>query len=92
MSRHHEYKCYPTYFHAVWLGRKLFEVRRSRTDEGDDDPEGGDTVMLREWDRETRQYTGRQIQVHVTYVMRGGRFGLADDHLIFGFTKGVQGE
>ncbi len=48
--------------------------------------------MLREYDQAAVEYTGRQVQVYVIYVIEGGRFGLEEGHIIFGFkpkiTKG----
>ena len=59
----HELKCTPPYFQAVWDDEKRFELRK--------DDRGftvGDTLWLREWDGE---YTGREIDVEVTYLLSG---------------------
>ena len=90
-TRHHEYKCWPVYFQAVWMGLKRFEVRETRGAAGGvRDPRAGDTVILREYDDAGEDYTGRAVQVTVLYVMPGGRFGLDEDHIVFGFDLGVR--
>lgn len=58
-----EKKAWPEYFEQVFQGRKKFEVRLN-----DFDIEEGDTLLLREWDPEKKDYTGRQIEKKVGYV------------------------
>lgn len=58
----HELKILPEYFEAVADGRKKFELRLN-----DRDFYAGDTLILKEWD--TKKYTGRQIEVFVTYIL-----------------------
>ena len=39
----------------------------------------GDTLHLREWNPTSEQYTDRHLDVQVTSITRGGRFGLPND-------------
>ena len=59
-------KIHPEYFEAVASGRKKYELRLN-----DFEVNEGDTLLLEEWDPETKAYTGRRVERTVTYV---GRF------------------
>jgi hypothetical protein len=77
----HRLKTWPEYFAAVWSGRKNFEVRK------DDRPEGyeaGDLLHLVEYDHGTKQETVRRIAVRVTYVLKGGQFGIEAGYAVLG--------
>jgi ASC-1-like (ASCH) protein len=56
-------KIYPEYFQQILDGKKKFEVRLN-----DFDIEEGDLLLLREWNPETKDYTGREITKTVGYV------------------------
>ncbi|MBU0649173.1 DUF3850 domain-containing protein [Patescibacteria group bacterium] len=56
-------KIWPKYFEAVASGKKKYEFRLN-----DFDINEGDTLILEEWDPETKQYTGRKIEKRVAYV------------------------
>lgn len=58
----HELKINRKYFEAVKYGIKKFLVRKN-----DCNFETGDTLILREWDKE--RYTGCQVVVTVTYII-----------------------
>ncbi|MCG0590589.1 DUF3850 domain-containing protein [Bacillus velezensis] len=60
MSVRHHLKILPEYFEALKDGRKTFEIRHD--DRGFKE---GDTLSLNEWQD---GYTGRSIEVDVTYV------------------------
>ena len=60
-----EKKIWPEYFEEVQSGRKTFELRLA-----DWDCKEGDTLVLKEWNPETKQYTGREIEKTVTYVRK----------------------
>lgn len=60
-----EKKCWPEFFRAIADGGKTFELRLADFECGP-----GDTLVLREWDPQTRQYTGRELEKTVTYVLR----------------------
>lgn len=58
-------KIWPKYFEAVASGRKKFELRLN-----DFEVNEGDTLVLEEWDPETKDYTGRKVERRVTYVAK----------------------
>ncbi|MFH1623274.1 MAG: DUF3850 domain-containing protein [Candidatus Aenigmatarchaeota archaeon] len=60
-----EKKCWPEFFQKILDGEKTFEVRLA-----DFECEPGDTLVLREWDPQTQQYTGREIEKEITYVIK----------------------
>lgn len=70
-TRTHDLKCWPEYYRAVIDGVKTFEVRLN-----DRDYRVGDVLHLREWDRLTEQYTGRDAYREVTYVLSEGCAGV----------------
>ena len=80
----HDLKTWPKYFKHLLDGSKTFEVRKN-----DRSFRAGDSLRLREWepnpfpDDQSGHYTGREITVLVTYVLRTGKFKLPD-HVIMG--------
>jgi len=58
-------KIWSEYFDAVVSGKKKFELRLN-----DFSINEGDTLVLEEWDKVARAYTGRKIEKHVTYVSK----------------------
>ncbi len=60
-----EKKILPEYFEFILSGKKTYDFRLA-----DFDIEEGDTLVLREWDKQTRDFTGREIEKQVTYVGR----------------------
>ena len=58
-------KIWPEYFNDVASGKKRFELRVA-----DFDIKEGDTLVLEEWNPETKQYTGRSIEKKVGYVLK----------------------
>ncbi len=77
----HDLKCDPEYFAEVAAGRKTFELRRD-----DRDYHQGDTIFLREFDRTTQAYTGRQSMWMVGYVLRGSEH-LAPGYCAFSLAR-----
>jgi hypothetical protein len=59
----HELKCWPEYFQTIIDGIKTFEYRINDRWFG-----VGDTLILREWDPKTEQYTGKISKRIVTYI------------------------
>ena len=65
MNYDHELKIWPEYFEAVSEGKKKFEIRST----SDRKFEEGQKIKLREWDNEAESYTGKWIDIIVTYVL-----------------------
>ena len=66
----HELKTIQPYFNDVNYGEKNFEVRKN-----DRDFRVGDTLELIEYDPKT-DTTGKRLVVKVSYVLKGGQFGI----------------
>ena len=58
-----EKKIWPEYFQQVLDGKKTFELRLN-----DFEINEGDILVLKEWDPNTKEYTGREIEKKVGYV------------------------
>jgi len=59
----HTKKVWPEYFQKILDGKKTYELRLA-----DWKCNEGDILVLQEWDPETKEYTGREIEKEVTYV------------------------
>lgn len=59
----HELKILPEYFKAQEDGIKNFEIRKN-----DRDYKVGDWIYLKEYDPQTKMYTGRYIFAEITYI------------------------
>lgn len=74
----HELKIWPEPFADVVSGAKKYEVRKA------DRPFAvGHNVWLREWNPETKDYTGDEIFVKITYLTPAGQWGLPADVCVF---------
>ncbi len=58
-----EKKCWPEYFDAILRGEKNYELRIA-----DFIANKGDTLLLREWNPKTKEYTGREIKKIITWI------------------------
>jgi len=58
-------KIWPEYFKLVSSGKKKFELRLADFEVGE-----GDTLLLKEWDPKTQEYTGRKIEKKVSFVLK----------------------
>lgn len=58
-------KAVPDLFEKVLSGEKNFDVRLDRFE-----CKPGDTLLLREWDPEKQEYTGRKLEKKVTFVLK----------------------
>jgi len=65
-------KIHPEYFDNVLSGKKKFDLRLNEFE-----VEEGDVLVLQEWDPESGEYTGREMEKKVVQV---SRFKLADLH------------
>lgn len=81
--RAHRLKTLPSFYAAIIDGSKTFEVRNN-----DRDFAVGDKLVLRE--TEPSEYGGsgiltdREAACLVTYVLHGGRFGIAEHVVVMG--------
>ena len=78
----HELKVWPGCFTAVESGAKPFDVR-----ENDRHFQVGDLLLLREYEPESEQYTGRTLTRWISYRLLGGSFGVAEDWCVLGFQE-----
>ena len=53
------------FFDAIVSGKKKYELRLA-----DFDASEGDTLFLREYDPEKKEYTGRSVEKRITYVRK----------------------
>ena len=75
----HKLKILPEYFQALASGAKTFECRKD-----DRNFAVGDELILREWNPDRHEETGWTTHRRVSYIMRGGKFGLQDGYVIMG--------
>lgn len=70
----HDLKTWPRAFSAVLNGNKKYEIRVN-----DRNFQEGDELYLREWSPDTQRYSGRHILAVISYMTRGGEWGLPAD-------------
>ncbi len=82
----HELKTWPKPFRAVIDGNKRYEIRVT-----DRDYRVGDELLLREWVPDVKwrstKYTGSFVLVVVTYMTKGGEWGLPDNLCVMSISK-----
>ena len=72
----HELKTWCAQYDAIEKGEKTFEVRKN-----DRSFLKGDLLILKEWDNEKQEYTGRKISKIVKYILDGGQFGIEQGYV-----------
>lgn len=75
--RMHHLKTHPCYFQPAWVGVKTFEIRLN-----DRGFKLNDEITLEEWDPETKDYSGREIVAHITFI---SAFKQKKDYCVFSF-------
>lgn len=60
-----EKKTWPKYFKLVKAGKKKFELRVA-----DFKIKEGDILVLKEWDPQKKEYTGRKIKKKVNFILK----------------------
>lgn len=80
----HDLKVWPGFFDAIDAGEKPFEVRKN-----DRGYQVGDTLRLREYAPGPDEYTGREIERTVSYLISGDTvegyaFGLRAGFVVMG--------
>jgi hypothetical protein len=73
----HDLKTWPQYFNRILDREKKFELRKN-----DRDFQVGDTLLLLEWFPETKEFTGRELAVKVTYILHGPAFGIEQGYCV----------
>jgi len=58
-------KVWPEYFEKIISGKKKFELRLADFEVNEDD-----ILVLKEWDKDKKEYTGRKIEVVATYIFK----------------------
>lgn len=72
----HQLKTWPEFFEHLWTGRKTFEIRKN-----DRNFRPGDQLLLDEYCRDKRRYTGRQAEATVALVIHEAP-GLMKGHVV----------
>jgi ASC-1-like (ASCH) protein len=75
-------KVWKEYFEKIVSGKKKLELRLA-----DFDVNEGDILILDEWDKDKKEYTGRSVTVTVTYILKtkGQTFWSQEDVDKYGF-------
>ena len=58
-------KVWQEYFEKIISGKKKLELRLA-----DFEVNEGDTLVLEEWDKDKKDYTGRKVEVVATYILK----------------------
>ena len=75
----HEVKIIPRFIKAVASGKKPFEIRYN-----DRNYQEGDKLILKGWDNNAQVYTGEVVDCVITFVLRGGQFGIETRYAALG--------
>lgn len=75
----HELKVWPRFFEALLDRSKTFEFRKN-----DRNFQVGDLLVLKEWDPDAKDYTGRWLHREITYVLSDWEAAIAADYVILG--------
>lgn len=79
MSTTHYVKCWPAYYDATARGDKPFDVRKD-----DRAYQAGDTLCLQKFDPSGEGYQVDQQEKVITFVLRGGQFGIEPGYVVLG--------
>jgi hypothetical protein len=77
----HDLKVHPLYYQRIMSNEKNFEVRKA-----DRDFQVGDILNLREWCPQKQDYTGMFLPRRITYILRGGQFGIEEGYCVLSLT------
>lgn len=78
----HELKINPEFFKEIKDESKNFEIRKN-----DRNFCVNDILVLKEYDPDTKQYTGRTIDRIVDYILFGGQYGLEEGYVCMSIRK-----
>lgn len=74
---HHELKTWLDSYDSIASKIKQFDIRKN-----DRNFKVGDTFILKEWDPETKKYTGNILNANVDYILHGGQFGIEEGYCV----------
>jgi len=77
----HELKVWVEYYQHIVTKMKQFEVRKN-----DRNFQTGDTLILLEWDPDTKTYTGNRADASVDYILCGDSFGIEEGFCVMSIT------
>lgn len=80
MKKTHRLKTVQPFFEKCWQQKKTFEVRKN-----DRQFQEGDTVILQEYDPETKIFSGKEIQGTILYVLNDFH-AVEKGYVVFSFT------
>ncbi len=77
-----EKKVWPEFFQDILEGKKTFELRLN-----DFECKQGDVLILKEWNPDIKEYTGRKIEKRISYVakIKDFKFWSKEDIEKYGF-------
>ena len=78
----HDLKTWPEHFNNIVKNTKTFELRKN-----DRDFKTGDSLLLREYCPIKNEFTGREVVRKVTYILKGGNFGLNEGFVIMSIIR-----
>ncbi len=81
----HELKTWEEYFKAIASGEKSFELRKN-----DRDFLVGHELILREYNQQSEEYTGRTLRRKISFLLSGSKaeeFGLKPGYCIMGLKE-----
>jgi len=77
----HYLKTWKMFFDPIERGTKNFEIRRN-----DRGFKIGDVLVLQEWDKSLKGYTGKEVEKEIVYILENAElFGLQKGFVIMGF-------
>ncbi len=78
----HALKTWPEFYKDIESGAKNFEIRKL------DRPfKVGETLLLQEWDHQTKAYTGKETRRQITHIFYGGHFGVESGFVVMGLKE-----
>lgn len=88
-THQHELKTWPQFFAKILDGSKPFEIRKD-----DRGFKVGDELLLREWNPQTGEYTGRELSRVVTYLYPADGYGdgLTHGYCVMGIAQPTSGK
>lgn len=78
----HELKTVNPHFNNLELGIKTFEIRKN-----DRNYQVNDTLILKEYDLEKNEYTGKKLKFKVTHIINNFSEGLKENYCIMSIKK-----